>query len=268
MHLSVILPIYGVEKYIEKNLISLFSQTKTDGVEFILVNDCTRDTSMQIARRVISKYTHLDIKIVEHEVNKGLPSARQSGLDIATGDYILHIDSDDWCELNMLEDMYSCAINNSADIVVCDYYIAYPNKEIYCNQYVTNKNGIRCLEDMYKRNFNYGVWNKLVKRLFSKYQRPSFKTLIKALNILAVGTQQLICYDKTKGQLGVIRSGSNWVSITDGVVRYIIKQMKSDIKHYRHGSCVDETYKASILYNSPFWANVLMMNRLIQLRSI
>lgn len=122
MDISVIVPIYGVENYIEKCLRSLFEQTKTDGVEFILVNDCTPDNSMAIARKVICEYPHLTIKVLEHAENRGVAATRQTGLDAAIGDYTIQIDSDDWCELNMLEEMYAKAIEENADIVACDHF--------------------------------------------------------------------------------------------------------------------------------------------------
>ncbi len=122
MHISVLIPVYGVEKYIERCLRSLFTQTKTDGVEFILVNDCTKDKSIEIAERVIAEYPTLDIKIIHHSTNQGLAAARLTGLKAATGDYIQHIDSDDWCEPTMLEELYSKAVETGADIVRCDCY--------------------------------------------------------------------------------------------------------------------------------------------------
>ncbi|MFR9542843.1 MAG: glycosyltransferase [Rikenellaceae bacterium] len=164
MDISVIVPIYGVEEYIENSLRSLFNQTKTDDVEFILINDCTKDMSMSLARNVISDYSSLNIVIVDHEVNKGVAAARQNGLALASGDYVIQFDPDDWCESNMLKELYSCALDNNADIVICDYYISNVNKNKYCQQLITSNNGLKCVEDMFKRRFNYGVWNKLVKR--------------------------------------------------------------------------------------------------------
>ncbi len=122
MDISVIVPIYGVEKYIEQCLLSLFNQTKTSGVEFILVNDCSPDNSITIARDVISSYPKLNITIINHETNRGLAASRQTGFDHSCGEYILHIDSDDWCELNMLEELYKEAKVKDADLLICDYF--------------------------------------------------------------------------------------------------------------------------------------------------
>ncbi|MFR9500372.1 MAG: glycosyltransferase family 2 protein [Rikenellaceae bacterium] len=163
MDISVIVPIYGVEKYIEKSLRSLFSQTKTEGVEFILVNDCTPDRSMEIAREVAADFHALDIKIVEHKTNQGVATARQSGLDAATGEYTTHFDPDDWCEANMLEEMYACAIDNGADVVVCDYIFTKNGVNKYEAEIVGN-NGVECMRNLITNKMRGFLCPKLIKR--------------------------------------------------------------------------------------------------------
>ena len=89
---SVCIPVYGVEKYIERCARSLFEQTMTDGIEFIFVNDCTKDNSIEILEKVLEEYPHRkeQVKIIHHEKNRGLVAARNTGLEHATGDYIIH----------------------------------------------------------------------------------------------------------------------------------------------------------------------------------
>lgn len=105
--LSIIAPIYGVEKYIEEFVLSMFTQKNIDSVEFIFVNDCTPDNSMLILERIIERYSYLkgQIKIVNHEQNKGLASARLSGLKKATGKYVWFVDSDDWLVDNAISSL-------------------------------------------------------------------------------------------------------------------------------------------------------------------
>ncbi|MFI3277530.1 MAG: glycosyltransferase family 2 protein [Rikenellaceae bacterium] len=160
---SVIIPVYGVEGYIERSLRSLFTQSKTDGVEYILVNDATLDTSMDIARQVISEYKDLEIKIIDHAENRGLALARQTGLESATGEYILHTDSDDWCESTMLEDMYQAAVQSGADVVVCDYFLNISTQERYISQKVSS-DPIEFYDMILKGDAAPSVWNKLVRR--------------------------------------------------------------------------------------------------------
>lgn len=94
---SIIIPIYGVELFIERCAISLFEQT-LDDIEYIFVDDCTMDKSVQILQGIIAKYPQRkdNVFIIRHERNKGLASARKTGLKFVHGEYVAHCDSDDW----------------------------------------------------------------------------------------------------------------------------------------------------------------------------
>ena len=120
---SVIIPVYGVEKYIERCARSLFEQT-LDDIEYIFVDDCTRDNSINILKDIINLDPNRreQITIVRHEINKGLPRARKTGVENAHGKYIAHCDSDDYVEKDMYEILYYKAEEEDADIVFCDYY--------------------------------------------------------------------------------------------------------------------------------------------------
>lgn len=110
MKVSVIVPVYKVEKFIERCAISLFSQTLQD-VEFIFVDDASPDNSVQIVQKCIREYPHRESQtvILTHEKNMGLPAARNTGLAVAKGEYIFHCDSDDFVEPDMLEQLYNTA---------------------------------------------------------------------------------------------------------------------------------------------------------------
>lgn len=112
MKVSVIVPIYGVEKYIETCARSLMIQTYRD-VEFIFVNDGTKDRSMEILSGVIDP--ERTVKIINKE-NGGLPQARLTGLQHASGDYILFVDSDDWIEPDMVEELVKAVSAKNADM--------------------------------------------------------------------------------------------------------------------------------------------------------
>ncbi len=114
---SVIVPVYNVEKYLEKCLESLVNQTLED-IEIIVVNDGTKDNS----QKIIDKYTKKYPKKVKGYIkeNGGLSSARNYGIKQARGEYIAFVDSDDYVEIDMFEKMYNKAINNEYDVVVCD----------------------------------------------------------------------------------------------------------------------------------------------------
>lgn len=116
---SIVVPMYGVEKYVKKCIDSLLNQTLHD-IEIILVDDGSPDRSGDIA----DDYAQKDSRIkVIHQKNSGLGPARNSGMKIATGEYIGFVDSDDWVKREMFSNLYQAAVKNGADIVVsghCD----------------------------------------------------------------------------------------------------------------------------------------------------
>ena len=161
---SVIIPFFGVERFISRCAHSLLTQSLQD-VEYIFVDDASTDSSMNTLRTVIAKFPHKasQIKFLTHERNKGLPAARNTGLSIATGEYIFHCDSDDFVETDMLENLYNAAVQHNADAVWCDYYLSYENSERYMKQpcYETS---VEALKGMLCGRMKYNVWNKLVRR--------------------------------------------------------------------------------------------------------
>ena len=107
---SVVVPVYNVCLYIERCARSLFEQT-IDSIEYIFVNDCTQDESIDILKRVIEDYPNRkdQIQIIENRKNRGLWYSRKVGMKLATGDYVIVCDSDDWLDLNAYELMYEQA---------------------------------------------------------------------------------------------------------------------------------------------------------------
>ena len=116
--ISIIVPVYNVEKYIDKCLKSLVHQTLQD-IEIIIVNDGTQDKSEEIIEKYV-RGNQNKIKYYEKS-NGGLSSARNYGLEYATGEYIAFLDSDDYVESNMYEEMYNLAKKENADMVECDF---------------------------------------------------------------------------------------------------------------------------------------------------
>ena len=116
--LSIIVPVYNMERYIEKCLESLVKQTLQD-LEIIVVNDGSQDKSEEIIEKYVKQYP-TKIKYYEKE-NGGLSSARNYGLENATGEYVAFLDSDDYVEKNMYEEMYKTAKKENSDMVECDF---------------------------------------------------------------------------------------------------------------------------------------------------
>jgi len=161
---SIIVPVYNVEKYIERCVRSLFEQTMNN-IEYIFVDDCSPDKSSTILRQLIQEYKEkaLTVKIITHKQNKGLPSARNSGLALATGDYIFHCDGDDWLEKDAMEKMFKAAQSSKADIVWCDWFLSFRNNERTMQQ-KEKETPMDCIKAMLSGRLKYNVWNKLVRR--------------------------------------------------------------------------------------------------------
>jgi len=119
MKVSVIVPIYGVEAYVGQCAHSLLSQSWKD-TEFVFVNDGTPDRSMEVLAGVIEEYPGREVVIVNQE-NKGLPQARKAGILKASGDYIMHVDSDDWLSPGAIEKLALKALETDADVI--HYYV-------------------------------------------------------------------------------------------------------------------------------------------------
>lgn len=173
---SVIVPVYGVEKYIERCARSLFEQT-IENIEYIFVNDCTKDNSIVILESVVKEYPHREhqVRIIHHDKNKGLPQARKTGLLNAQGEYIAHCDSDDWVDRNMYKEMYDKAKSGDYDMVICDYYTSDGNVSKVCSSRIqSDKYAI--LSDLLNQRISIAVWNKMAKKkcyggsfVFSEY---------------------------------------------------------------------------------------------------
>ena len=151
---SIIVPVYNVEKYIEKCLNSLVKQTMED-IEIIIVNDGSKDNSINVINKFIKQYPE-KIVYLEKE-NGGLSDARNYGLPYAKGEYIAFLDSDDYVEEDMYEKMYKLAKKENSDMVECDFIWEYPNKQKEdIGQIYTNKK--QMLEKV-----RVVAWNKLIK---------------------------------------------------------------------------------------------------------
>lgn len=124
IRLSVIVPVYGTEAYIERCAHSLFRQTLTDGVEFIFVNDGTPDRSMAILTETLQQYPNRcnQVKIINLDKNGGSANARHVALEQSSGVYICSCDSDDWVEADMFETLLNYAETHDADMVWCDFF--------------------------------------------------------------------------------------------------------------------------------------------------
>ena len=178
---SIIMPVYKVEEYVGKAIESIQAQTLTDW-EFLIVDDGTPDKSGEIC----DAYAKDDKRItVIHKENGGAPSARNVAIDIAKGEYIYFMDSDDWAEPTMLEDMYKLAIRDNAQLVISGFFI-----DTYCGKgkYITDE---YCVDEavyphresfrknaykLFDKNQLYSPWNKLFEAKYIMDNNLRFPT--------------------------------------------------------------------------------------------
>ena len=161
--ISVIIPIYNVEKYLKRCIESIIKQTYSN-LEIILVDDGSPDGCAKIC----DEYKNKDERIVViHKKNGGLSDARNAGLKVATGEIISYIDSDDYVDLDMYEKMTKAMEEKNADIVVCGTNIDYEDghTKVKCEKEEKSFNREEALIELNSfKSFDMAVWNKLYKR--------------------------------------------------------------------------------------------------------
>lgn len=156
------MPVYGVEAFVERCASSLMKQTLSD-VEFIFVDDCSPDCSMEIIRKITGNYPQKNVRFLRHDSNRGLPAARNTGMAAASGEYVYLCDSDDFLEPDMLEKLYGKAAVTDADMVWSDWYLTFGENERYMSQ-PSACSGREALSLALSGAMKYNVWNKLVRR--------------------------------------------------------------------------------------------------------
>lgn len=171
--ISIVVPIYGVERYIEQCARSLFAQSY-DALQFVFVNDGTKDRSMEILNGLIeSEYSHLKDRIViVDKKNGGLPAARRTGLEHVTGDYVYNVDPDDWISDGSMEKIASVAESTDADIIYFHYVKEYENRSsVKTEGFYTGADRASYVRNMYNHRAYGTLCNKCIKTsLFRDHQ--------------------------------------------------------------------------------------------------
>lgn len=159
--ISIIVPVYNVEKYIARCLDSILQQTYNEW-ECIIINDGSIDDSSEICKSYCNKNNKF--KYFE-QINRGVAAARNKGVDLAVGDYICFIDPDDWVEPQYLEELYYTIEEANVDIVACEYYCSTDNKNevIHINEksYLNREETIKAISDSTIESF---LWNKIFRK--------------------------------------------------------------------------------------------------------
>lgn len=185
--LSVIVPIYGVEKYLRQCVESILSQTYQD-MEIILVDDGSKDSCPAICDEYANKYSVIRVL---HKPNGGLVSARKAGLEAATGQYITFVDGDDYIDSDMYEKICAIAKSTNADIVVTGFKCMYSDRILEWNDTLPRglytkpdlENDVypimMCHENTLERKMAPAVWNKIFKRELLEKVLPDVPEKIK-----------------------------------------------------------------------------------------
>lgn len=220
---SIIMPVYGVEDYVGKSIESIQAQTY-ENWELWAVDDGSPDNSGKICDEYAAKDSR--VKVI-HKENGGAPSARNVAIDKADGDYFYFMDSDDWTEATMLEDMVKLAEENEAELVVAGYYIDtyYSDTEKFTQeQYVpavnfeSQQQFRENAHKLFDQNLLYTPWNKLFKANYIKDNKLYFPNTF---------------WDDFPFNLSVVRDVKNVVVTDKKYYHFIRKRAESETARYR-----------------------------------
>ena len=165
LKVSLLVPIYGVEKYIERCVRSLFEQTYPN-IEYVFVNDCTKDKSVEILLTVLKEYPNRksQVKTIHHHQNRGLSAARNTAVENMTGDYLWHIDSDDYIAIDAVEQLVNESQITKAEVVIFSHYKVYLNQIEYSR--VQNDEKHAYIKQLLFNSIAASMWNKFYKSSF------------------------------------------------------------------------------------------------------
>lgn len=210
--ISVIVPIYNVEKYLRKCIKSIINQTYQN-LEIILVDDGATDNSGEICEEYAKKDNR--IKVI-HKVNGGLSDARNAGIEVATGDYIGFVDSDDYIAEDMYQYLLDLLLLNQADISICGYELVEENKIQNIKKIIADRKEIwdskkAIIELLKQEKVHDYAWNKLYKKqLFDQVKYPYGRKmedlgttyqLFELSNYIVLGNQKKYFYLQREGSI-------------------------------------------------------------------
>lgn len=168
---SIIVPVYNVEKYIERCAVSLFEQTYSY-IEYVFVNDCSTDQSIDVLSQVIGRYPNRadHTRIINHQVNRGVAAARNTALDKCTGEFVCQIDPDDYVELDTVESLLSQQKQSDSDIVTGQMMMHRRDRDVLL-EFPRYSNKTDMVIDMMQPTIMHSLANRLIRRsLFEDYK--------------------------------------------------------------------------------------------------
>ncbi|MCI8486655.1 MAG: glycosyltransferase family 2 protein [Clostridia bacterium] len=223
--ISIIIPVYNVEKYLDKCLNSIVNQTY-ENIEVLVINDGTKDNSQEIIDLYKNKYPNKIYSFTKE--NGGLSDARNYGIDKATGDYITFIDSDDYIDVTMIEKLYNKIKMDNADVSACECYFEYEKKIKRVGLNIDDNENIKDIMiklfpsawgKLYKKhifinnNFKKGIWFEDVEFLMRVYPTISKVSVVKEPLYYYIQRENSITYTYNEKLNDLI---TNW----DGIIKY------------------------------------------------
>lgn len=161
---SILVPVYGVESYIERCARSLFEQTY-ENLEYIFVDDCTQDRSIQVLLQVMDDYPHRKphVNIVHHQSNRGISAARNTAVEHAETDFLIYVDPDDWIECNTVELLVKRQLETGADIVTPKPYVYLDGKVLTDWDEGDQYNRETTISKILGRSICHHLWCRLIR---------------------------------------------------------------------------------------------------------
>ena len=165
MKVSILVPIYGVEKYIETCAVSLFEQTY-EHIEYIFVDDCSPDRSVAVLQEVVNRYPQrqAQVSIIHHAQNSGIGATRNTALELATGEAVIIVDSDDYMAHDAVEKLVKALRESDSDIVDCAYSKFTGEKVISTTPPSTDDNDTYLRKMLIHNTVSHNLWARIYKR--------------------------------------------------------------------------------------------------------
>lgn len=278
--ISVIIPVYNVEMYIEKCINSIIQQSYRGNIECLIIDDCGKDNSINIINQIINKY-HGNIKfhIISHQQNQGLSAARNTGILNANYEYLYFIDSDDWITLDCLEKLANLA-NKYPEAEIIQAGTISPNQWLDIEtkklpEYSENRQWIK--STFLKRSIiPLTVWNKLIKKKFitdnNLFFRIGYIHEDEIWNFYMIKHIQKIAFMKENTYNYVIREGSimhsnnslslmTWIKIMDEFIDNIDKICYYEQRVFIFNYLIDKFLETSTEQRNKYY---LLLNKLFK----
>lgn len=241
---SVIIPVYNVENYIEECITSIAVQTYRD-IEIIIVDDCSCDNSISIAKQVLSNY-NIPWRIISHEKNRGQAAARNNGLLSAQGEFILYVDSDDYLPPDAIEHLFTLNLRYKTDITVGNIEHVSEvgeTKQSAWGQIFNEHGTTNALDALFREELYASPCNKIIKRSFLINNQLFFKE-------------------------GVVYEDESWVfSLALNAKSIYFSPKKTYFYRQRLGSTMNKEYITSKEVNSSHYL-ISFINKMIYDRDI